>query len=81
MSITKRPATPSAAAVREFISRAPDAASGDEPARVARRKKETISVGIDPVLLARIDARAVELGVSRAAAIAIALAKYVDGEK
>ncbi|MDR5883593.1 hypothetical protein [Caballeronia sp. LZ032] len=81
MSITKRPATPSAAALREFINRAPDAASGDEPARGARRKKETISLGIDPVLLQRIDERAVELGISRAAAIAIALAKYVEAEK
>ncbi|WP_232439412.1 hypothetical protein [Burkholderia ubonensis] len=74
------------AAIDQFIGGAPDAAASEppnqvEPARAAgRRKKETISLGIDPALLARVDAAADRLGVSRAAAFAMAASRFVDAE-
>ncbi|OJA43665.1 hypothetical protein BGV68_33545 [Burkholderia ubonensis] len=86
MAITKRPDARKAAAIDQFIGGAPDAAASESssqvgPARApARRKKETISLGIDPALLARVDAVADCLGVSRAAAIAMAVARFADAE-
>ncbi|KWE98276.1 hypothetical protein WL80_03630 [Burkholderia ubonensis] len=86
MAITKRPDARKAAAIDQFIGGAPDAAAPESsshvwPARAAgRRKKETISLGIDPALLARVDAAADRLGVSRAAAIAMAASRFVDAE-
>ncbi|KWI27904.1 hypothetical protein WM04_22790 [Burkholderia ubonensis] len=86
MAITKRPDARKAAAIDQFIGGAPDAAAPESsgevgPARaVGRRKKETISLGIDPALLARVDAAADRLGVSRAAAIAMAASRFVDAE-
>ncbi len=86
MAITKRPDARKAAAIDQFIGSAPDAAApeastSDEPVRApARRKKETISLGIDPALLARIDVAAARLGISRAAAMAMAAARFVDAE-
>ncbi|WP_438392338.1 hypothetical protein [Caballeronia sp. DA-9] len=79
MTITKRPLVASAAAIDEFIGRAPDAGKG-EAAEPVKRRKETISLGIDPLLLARVDAFAARLGISRAAAIAIAIAKFTAAE-
>ncbi|PAJ87946.1 hypothetical protein DF011_20445 [Burkholderia ubonensis] len=86
MAITKRPDPRKAAAIDQFIGGAPDAAASEsssqvEPARApGRRKKETISLGIDPALLARVDAAADHLGISRAAAFAMAAARFVDAE-
>lgn len=86
MAITKRPDARKAAAIEQFIGRAPDAAPFQAPADAgtaptpARRKKETISLGIDPKLLARVDAVAARLGVSRAAAIAMAASRFVEAE-
>ncbi|WLE59260.1 ribbon-helix-helix protein, CopG family [Burkholderia plantarii] len=71
-----------AAAANQFIEGAPDAGAtdgrGEAPA--VRQKKATISLGIDPVLLARVDAAAAKKGISRAAAIAVALSQFVDAE-
>ncbi|RQS60396.1 hypothetical protein DID99_01750 [Burkholderia sp. Bp8986] len=86
MTITKRPDARKAAAIEQFIGSAPDAAAPERStvatqARApARQKKETISLGIDPTLLARVDAVAARLGVSRAAAVAMAVSRFVDAE-
>ncbi|RQT09807.1 CopG family transcriptional regulator [Burkholderia contaminans] len=86
MAITKRPDARKAAAIEQFIGSAPDslapAASTDaaQSRTQVRQKKETISLGIDPTLLARVDAVATRLGVSRAAAFALAVSRFVEGE-
>jgi hypothetical protein len=86
MAITKRPDARKAAAIDQFIGSAPDSAAPDQstgtiPARTqVRQKKETISLGITPTLLARVDAVAARLGISRAAAIAMAVSRFVQGE-
>ncbi|KVR30728.1 hypothetical protein WK15_05965 [Burkholderia ubonensis] len=86
MAITKRPDARNAAAIDQFIGGAPDAAASESSSQVGltrapvRRKKETISLGIDPALLARVDAAADRLGISRAAAIAMAVARFVDAD-
>ena len=77
MTITKRPATASAAAIDEFIARAPDAEHGKAHETVKRRKV-MISLGVDPVLLAGIDSSADRLGLSRAAAISLAISQFVN---
>ncbi|QUN53144.1 CopG family transcriptional regulator [Burkholderia cenocepacia] len=86
MAITKRPDARKAAAIDQFIGGAPDSAAPDQSpgtmqARTqVRQKKETISLGIAPTLLARVDAVAARLGISRAAAIAMAVSRFVQGE-
>lgn len=81
MVISKPPKARKAAAER-FIEGAPDAGAAEAPANIPapimRQKKETISLGLDPALLARADAAAARFGVSRAALIAMALARFVD---
>lgn len=79
MAITKPPkiARPSSEAER-FIANAPDAAH-DEP-ETARVRKQVISLGVDPRLLKRFDAVAARLGITRAAAINLAMTRLVDGE-
>ncbi|WP_186113250.1 CopG family transcriptional regulator [Burkholderia gladioli] len=83
MVISKPPKARKAAAER-FIEGAPDAGAAEAPANIpapTRQKKETISLGLDPALLARADAAAVRFGVSRAALIAMALTRFVDSEQ
>ena len=80
MTITKRPVAANAAAIEEFIGRAPDAGKGDVQEPV-RRRKETISLGVDPLLLARVDALAADLGISRAAAISLAMYRFAEQEQ
>ncbi|WP_186210150.1 CopG family transcriptional regulator [Burkholderia gladioli] len=80
MVISKPPKARKAAAER-FIEGAPDAGAAEAPANIPapmRQKKETISLGLDPPLLARADAAAARFGVSRAALIAMALTRFVD---
>ncbi|WP_042266805.1 hypothetical protein [Paraburkholderia heleia] len=80
MTITKRPASGGyAESADNFISRAPDAAH-EQTAEPARRRKEVISLGVDGTLLSRLDAHAVKLGLSRAAAINLAMARFLDAE-
>ena len=80
MAITKRPAAANATAIEEFIDRAPDAGKGvaSEP---VKRRKETISLGLDPMLLEKTDRLANRLGLSRAGAIALALARLLELEE
>ncbi|NBI45432.1 CopG family transcriptional regulator [Burkholderia sp. ISTR5] len=83
MVISKPPKARKAAAER-FIEGAPDAGAAEAPANIpapTRQKKETISLGLDPALLARADAAAARFGVSRAALIAMALTRFVDSEQ
>lgn len=76
MAITKRPgAAKQVSDAEKFIAGAPDAAH--EPATAARRRKEVISPSIDVDLLKRFDARAASLGLSRAAAINLAMAQFL----
>lgn len=80
MAITKRPgALKQANDAEKFIAGAPDAAHAPA-ASPARRRKEVISPSIHMDLLKRFDARAAELGLSRAAAINLAMAKFVASE-
>ncbi|MEX4004895.1 hypothetical protein AB4Y38_39250 [Paraburkholderia sp. EG285A] len=80
MTITKRPASSGQAqSADDFISRAPDAAH-EQSAEPARRRKEVISLGVDGALLKRLDAHAAKLGLSRAAAINLAMARFLDDE-
>ena len=79
MTITKRPTAANAAAIDKFIGRAPDAASR-EAGEPVKRRKETISLGVDPMLLTRVDALATRHGISRAAAISLAMTRLVETE-
>ncbi|KLU21082.1 hypothetical protein EOS_38100 [Caballeronia mineralivorans PML1(12)] len=79
MTITKRPAVANATTIEEFIGRAPDAGRGSA-AEPVKRRKETISLGIDPALLARIDRHSSRLGISRAATIALAMSRFIEME-
>ncbi|MEI7294411.1 ribbon-helix-helix protein, CopG family [Paraburkholderia tropica] len=78
MTITKRPAVGGhAQSADDFIAGAPDAAH-EQAAEPARRKKEVISLGVDGALLKQLDAHAARLGISRAAAINLAVARFLD---
>lgn len=78
MTITKRPGKAAqTTGAEEFIARAPDAAHEAAP-EPARRRKEVISLGVDPTLLIRVDAIAARLGLSRASAINLAMAHFAD---
>ncbi|RQM46545.1 hypothetical protein EHZ19_18695 [Paraburkholderia bannensis] len=80
MAITKRPAVGGQAqSADDFIAGAPDAAH-EQAAEPARRRKAVISLGVDLALLKRLDARAARFGLSRAAAINLAMARFVDSE-
>ncbi|MCM2540904.1 hypothetical protein [Burkholderia glumae] len=85
MTISKPPKVRKAAAATQFIERAPDAGAADsrgaDRAPLVKPKKETISLGLDPALLARADAAAAKHGVSRAALIAMALSRYLDADE
>lgn len=72
MSI-KKPVRP--ADVEAFISNAPDATQ--EKKGVIRGKKQIITVGFAPELLDKIDAKALELSISRAAFISLACSRAV----
>ncbi|MBB3001458.1 hypothetical protein FHX57_003815 [Paraburkholderia tropica] len=63
--------------VEQFIAAAPDAAHDPAPA-LRRRRKTVISPSIDGDLLKRFDVRASELGLSRAAAINLAMARFIN---
>jgi hypothetical protein len=60
---------------------APAAAPARSPAAApASTRKQPISLTIAPALLARVDEAAVRLGLSRAAAVALALSRFVEAE-
>lgn len=70
MAITKKPAK----SADEFIAGAPDAKAAESPRQIKTAgKKAIITLSIDPVLLAKVDAWAKERGMSRAAAISFAV--------
>lgn len=72
MAILPKPAVvPAKDDVGEFIDRAPDGRK--QIKRIGR--KSVITVSIDPVVLARVDEWAKSRGISRAAAISVAIAR------
>lgn len=76
MSITKPKSTPKNRKLDAFISGAPDADSS--PKGVKKGNKRQISLTISPVLLAKVDELADELGQSRAAIINMAVYRAVE---
>jgi hypothetical protein len=71
-----------------FMSGAPDGKGSGEVVQVQQRtagpgkgRKKLISVTVAPALLARIDQCADRLGVSRAAAISLAMTRFADAEE
>jgi hypothetical protein len=94
MAITKRPPAVDPRKVDAFISGAPDAkvpasaAEAKPAAPIATKaaapsspRKHPISLTIAPDLLGRIDETAARLGLSRAAAIALACSRFVEAER
>lgn len=89
MAITKRPQKSTPAAVDAFIGQAPDAgaapgaaaaAAPEKKARKLTRKgnKVQIALTISEPLLERLEARAVELGQTRAGLINLAIVQLLD---
>lgn len=95
MALTRRPdsskvdafisgapdARPAAAPVTAAVAPAP-APVAAKPARVApaSSRKQPISLTIDAAILAKVDERAAQLGLSRAAAMALACSRWVESE-
>lgn len=89
MAITKRPGNKS---VEDFINGAPDGASAPAAAPAAPAaapgadllssgaRKKPISLTIDPKILAALDKKADALGLSRAAAFALAVSRFIQSE-
>lgn len=91
MAITKRPGQKS---VEDFINGAPDgapapaaapaaAAPGPAPTPASLRhggRKKPISLTIDDKILAALDEKASALGLSRAAAFALAVSRFIAAE-
>ncbi|MDO8591502.1 MAG: CopG family transcriptional regulator [bacterium] len=75
---------PGAQNIDAFISGAPDgdkpAAITPVPALVTSGRKQAISLTIDPGLLAKLDNAAGALGISRASAFSLAVARFVAAE-
>lgn len=89
MALTKRPARP--ANIDEFINAAPDAvpaaapaakpqSKAVEPAPSAGGRKKLMSVTMQPHLIAQLDEVAQRMGLSRAAAISLAVSRLVASE-
>jgi hypothetical protein len=79
MSIVARPQSKAApeAAVQAFIGSAPDAAAAS-PRGGGKLQKTQISLKLAPELLARLDVVARANGLSRASAINVAVARYIE---
>lgn len=81
MPIIKKPQKPveKAAAIEAFIGGAPDAATqAPAPQRVRKGKKLQITLTISEDMLARVDAKAAQIGQSRAAVINLAIAQLLE---
>jgi hypothetical protein len=85
MTIIKRPGGKSPKSVDEFISGAPDATQ-QAPAvatitkGVQQGKQSQISLAMPPGLLAKVDAAADRLSISRAAFMKMAITRAIDAE-
>jgi hypothetical protein len=88
MGITARPGRKSA---DEFIQGAPDGGGSVAPVPGGARqemdrdprgggRKKAISLTIDPAILAELDRKAGKLGLSRAAAFALAVSRFIANE-
>lgn len=80
MALTKAPKKPvSAGAAEKFISGAPDSPT-HEAAPEAAQNKRPITITFDPALLARLDAAAKRMGISRSSALAVAVSQWLGNE-
>lgn len=81
MTITKRPQKPAekTAEIEAFIGGAPDAATlPAAPQRVRKGRKLQITLTISEDMLTRVDAKAAQIGQSRAAVINLAIAQLLE---
>jgi len=79
MAITSRPKVTDEKELEKFIGGAPDAKpETSETQGVVRGKRVQITHTLVPVLLAKLDARADEMGMTRASLINLALAEYLE---
>jgi hypothetical protein len=85
LTITKRPKKSTPAAAEAFIGQAPDAGATAPtevteagPRRVRKGNKVQITLTISEALLDRVDARATELGQSRAGFINLAVSQVLE---
>jgi hypothetical protein len=62
--------------VEDFIARAPDASHTSKPTMLGNKRQ--ISLTINPSLLAKVDAMAVEMGQTRASIINMAIYRMVE---
>jgi hypothetical protein len=85
MTIIKRPTGKPPKSVDEFIRGAPDASSQAPAAApitkgVQQGKQAQISLAMPPELLAKVDAAAGRLSISRAAFMKMAITRAIDAE-
>ena len=80
----KPPVRPAADPAEAFIEAAPDGAAAKTGkranGRVYKARKVPVSFTVEQELLTAFDARAAELGLSRAAAMTLAMSRLVRGE-
>lgn len=87
MSIVKRPASAPPKTADDFIHGAPDAVPVPAPTAtsitkgVQQGKQAQISLAMPPELLAKVDAAAERLSISRAAFIKMAIARAIEAER
>lgn len=80
MAITKAPSKPIPATADQFINRAPDAPTKPVASEVPTdhsQNKKPITITFDPVLLAQLDQASKRMGISRSAAFAVAVSKWL----
>lgn len=84
MAIVKRPPASAARSAADFINAAPDAtpeAPAPAPMKgVQQGKQSQISLAMPPELLAKVDAAADRLSISRAAFMKMAITRAIDAE-
>lgn len=78
MAFIKTPKQPASGAADQYISKAPDSSAKAvaQIPEVAQNKKP-ITITFDPTLLAQLDAAARRIGISRSAALAVAVSKWL----
>lgn len=85
MSIVKRPLASVTKTAEDFIQGAPDAAQTDQPVAASTKgvmlgRQQQISFAMPPELLAKVDATAHKLSITRAAFMKLAITRAVQAE-
>ena len=85
MSIVKRPLAPVIKTAEDFIQGAPDATQTDQPVAASTKgvmlgRQQQVSFAMPPELLARVDATARKLSITRAAFMKLAITRAVQAE-